>query len=226
MVSRKNFPNQITLKNDGLPILLQKVAQKSWVDYPREEQTVVTFQANDLAKTQALLLAKGVNFLLPEPFKVGVGIATKFRDPFGNVHSLLEQQIIEIPQFEEPRIYNAGYYLEDISMARKIFCEQLGFVVRTEKYFPAVPLGTSDGNFAFMLHERKGLTALNEEYGKQAQTVIQFQTGNLENVRSKLAAVKVKILPLVSGKEEGFAFVLSSGVAAEMIKKNTEVTQK
>ena len=92
------------------------------------------------------------------PSAVEVGLAIRFRDPFGNIHALLEQTVGEVPPFEEPQVYNSGFKHPDADTAslRSLFVEALGFVVRTERYYPpSLPIGHPEGSFAFMLHENE-----------------------------------------------------------------------
>ena len=126
VLSKADYPNSVSLKNEGLTLILSKTKAAKKIDYPNVEQTGLAFQTNDLLTTIADLKSKGVDFLLDEPSAVGIGIATKFRDPFGNVHSLLEQQVGDTSPFQEPRIYNVGFAISDLQSAREFYCDKLG----------------------------------------------------------------------------------------------------
>ncbi len=133
-----------------------------------------------MAETIRALKSRGVEFLYDSPRSVGVGISTHFRDPFGNLLYYLEQQVGPSADFQEPRIYNVGLQVSNMEKARSFYCGLLGFVVRTERYFPAIPLGHRDGSFAFMLHEKKNLRPAQIDYPEQRQTVIVLQASDLE----------------------------------------------
>lgn len=186
VLSTTEYPQRVELKSAGLRLHLSKTDKKAQYDYAGSIRTTFGFQANDLLATRDKLIAQGVRFLEPEPVKVGVGIATTFKDPSGNVLYLLEQQVGDRTPFEEPRIYNVGFHVPDVKAAQRLYCDVLGFVVRTDRYFPAIPLGHADGSFAFMLHEKSDLTPRRSKYPTEAQIVPVFEANDLSRVRGVL----------------------------------------
>lgn len=222
--SKKHYPNSVVLENDGIALILSKSERPKYINYPNVEYTGITFQVNHLDATVNRLNAKGVEFLHTSPQKVGVGIANKFRDPFGNVHSLLEQQIVKTPSFEEPRIYNVGFLISDMKAAREFYCDKLGFVVRTEKYYPpALPLGHGDGTFAFMLHQRDGLSSAEINYQTDSQTVLIYETRNLEDTINRFKEMEIRLLsdkPMDSPEGKMIAFLNPAGLPMEIIERS------
>lgn len=220
--SRSDYPYSVTLKNDGMALVLSQAKRNRRIDYPNESQTILVFQANDLMATVADLKSKGVSFLLDEPMTVGVGIAQKFRDPFGNVHSLLEHQITDVPAFEEPRIYNVGYYLPALQPARDFYVEKLDFGILTMKYYPPViPLKHRDGSLAVVLHERPDLRLGKYDYQKDSQTIVLFETENLDATMERLRAHSVALLhdkPQISPQGRYIAFIDHAGMPAEVVQ--------
>lgn len=89
-VERKDYEDLILLEHEGVSVLLCKVDKPHRIDYPNVAQTVVNFQVSDLRQTIKELKAKGVEFVHDEPQKCPVGIYAAIRDPFGNVHELVE----------------------------------------------------------------------------------------------------------------------------------------
>jgi len=83
--------------------------------------------------------------------------------------------------------------MPNLKMAQEFYCDGLGFKVRSTQYLPALPLGHSDGKFAFMLHERDvELTSLNPD---QTQTLIIFMT---DNIYQKIITLKRKGISISS----------------------------
>lgn len=179
----------VVLENDGMAFVLEKATYNRKTAYPDETQTILVFQANDLERTTSDLEQKGVSFYYETPEKVGVGYSNKFFDPFGNLHSLLAQTVVETPFFEEPRIYNIGYYIPDIEAGRQFYSAALGLPIRTLHYYPpALPLNDTQGNFCIMLHERKGIRPVQLNYPEDTQTVIMFKTPDIDTLIGQLDA--------------------------------------
>ncbi len=191
---REHYPNLIALKNEMLPLFLEQTDLPSSLEYGKSAQAAITFQTNDLKKRMAELKSRGVKFIT-EIGKVGVGISARFQDPSGNVHSMLEQTVVETPEFVEPRIYNVGFAHPDMAKAREFYCDKLGFVVRTEKYYPpAIPLGHRDGSFSHMLHEKNGLKHVRTKYPDEAQTVILYRVPEFNITLRLLRHLKVDFI--------------------------------
>lgn len=143
---------------DRNPIYLEQVGYPLRPPEGNEARASVAFQTRDIRAAITRLRERGVAFLSEEPSAVGVGQAIRFRDPFGNIHSLLEHTVSEVPPFDEPEVYNSGFKHPDADTAslRALIVDRLGFTVRTERYFPpSLPIGHRDGTFAFMLHENE-----------------------------------------------------------------------
>lgn len=88
--SKALYPEIVDLDHEGIPVLLYKVDKSSHIDYPHAAQTLVNIQTDDLHKAMADLKAKGVEFIHDVPQDFSQGIYAAFRDPFGNVHELVE----------------------------------------------------------------------------------------------------------------------------------------
>lgn len=85
-----HYPVAVDLVHEGRRLLLHRANRPARIDYPNVAQTLVCFQTDDLAQTMSSLRQQGVELLhdAPQPFPAGVFAA--FRDPFGNVHELVE----------------------------------------------------------------------------------------------------------------------------------------
>lgn len=221
--SKANYPDEVSLQTGDIDLRLVKTKNGTDAGYSEYAQTSFVLQANNLQKTIERLKKQGVLFIGGVD-TVGVGLAAKFLDPFGIAHSLLEQTIVKVSEFEEPKIYNAGYYLADIPKARKLYNNVLKFPVRTEKYFPpALPLSNWDSSFGFMLHENKDLKRSTSDYFNDAQTVLVFATDNINSAfnyfkKNSIKLLHSKIQNSSSGKY--FAFENDEGVPAEIIEPN------
>lgn len=211
----------IELEDKTSKLWLVKTPKNNEVENGKEAQTILTIQVNNLEETMKRWKAKGVEFTT-DIGKVGVGISAKIKDPFGNSLSVLQQTIVETPKFEEPQIYNFGYYFSDIPSARKLFVEKLMFDVRTEKYFPpALPLANWDESFGFMLHEKKDLKKSDADYYSDIQTIIVFRCTDIEETFKFFKDAGVAVLfdePKESNLGKYFAFNAGEGVVSEVIE--------
>ena len=92
-VSKNHYypPQAVDLVQKGnIRLLLYKVKQSTKIDYPNEAQSVIIFKTNDLKKTMKELNNKGVEFVYPEPIEFPAGIFNAFKDPYGNVHEIVQ----------------------------------------------------------------------------------------------------------------------------------------
>lgn len=191
-----HFPNQLSLKTNSFPLELVLVKEENNTNYKQEAHAKVSFLANDLLPTIDRLRSVGVPFQEKELSKNGVGVHIPFQDPSGNQHTIIEVQIRTVPSFEEPRIYNTGFNVVDMEAAASFYVEKLGFEVFSEDYLPAaLPLKHSDNSFAFMLHYKNEMQQARPSYPKQAQTLLMFETKQLER---SIAILKTKGITFLS----------------------------
>ena len=81
----------VQLEHDkGFRLILHNAKNPAKIDYPDDVQTMVVWQTKDLAGTMNQMKSKGVDFISSKPQKINVGSFVAFRDPFGNVHELIE----------------------------------------------------------------------------------------------------------------------------------------
>lgn len=81
----------VQLEHDqGFRLILHNAKNPAEIGYPDDVQTMVVWQTQDLAATMAQMKSKGVEFIVSEPQEINVGSFVAFRDPFGNVHELIE----------------------------------------------------------------------------------------------------------------------------------------
>ncbi len=222
VLSTRDYPDQVELKSVELRLLLVKTERPAQYDYVGTVRTTFGFQANDLLATRARLIKEGVVFVEKEPEKVGIGIATTFKDPFGNVLYLLEQQVGEEDRVDEPRIYNVGFHVPDAAVAEKLYCDVLGFVVRTDRYFPAVPLGHKDGTFAFMLHQKPGLAQRTSRYPDEAQIIPLFKTTNFDVMLRALAGAGTKYHQFTRPGVRGITIYDMFGDVSEVVETTAD----
>lgn len=182
----------VELRNDGIALYLNKTNKKREVKYKIESQTILVLHVNNLDKSINQLTEKGVIFIEGKN-ENGVGYSAKFKDPFGNVLSILEQSKFPVPVFKEPKIYNVGYYLPNMDEAKEFYCEKLNFTVRSNVYLPAaLPLNQQDSIFAFMLHYRKVQpTMLTPD---DTQTLIVFETKSLKRTTTHIKRNEIDII--------------------------------
>ena len=85
-----HYPVAVDLVHDGVRLLLHIAEQPAKIDYPKDVQTLICFQADDIRSTMKHLLSMGVDLIHEEPQEFPAGLFAAFRDPFGNVHELVE----------------------------------------------------------------------------------------------------------------------------------------
>lgn len=218
--SKKYKSHVIELADENYRLLLIKTEKANKVDFPNEAQTSLALQVNDINSAYKRWKSKGVEIIAGID-TIGIGLAAWFGDPFGNVIAFLEQTVGDVEKFDEPRIYNFGYYFSNIPDARKLFIETLKFPVRTERYFPpALPLANWDGSFGFMLHERKGLQPSDAGYNKDSQVVLVFATDDIESTFRYFNKMGIEIIhsqPFETPFGKYFAFKTKEGVVSEII---------
>ena len=84
------YPIAVDLVHHGCRLLLHKADKPAHIDYPNVAQTLICIQTHDLAASMNDLKGKGVEFIHQTPQNFPVGVYAAFRDPFGNVHELVE----------------------------------------------------------------------------------------------------------------------------------------
>ncbi len=196
IADRKSYPQQVILKTDDrVKLILNKVA-KLHRPASLDTQASFTLQVNDLDQAIARMKSLGVPFAEPERRKEGVGFAISILDPFGRHISMMHQTIVKVEPFKEPRLYNFGYAIPDMAIARDFYAVKLGFMVRSEKYLPLdLPLGHTDKTFAFMLHYRLGIKSVKSRFPKESPfNMVVYETTNLQTSVSEFKKSGMKIL--------------------------------
>jgi hypothetical protein len=143
-----------------------------------------------------------VVFAETKPRREGVGNAIFILGPFGMKISLMHETITKVEPFKEPRVYNFGVLIPDMSVGRDFYANKLGFVVRSEHYLPLdLPLGHRDKTFAFMLHYRPGVTPVKSEYPKAAPFLTMvFETADLARTLKELRGARAGVIEVKSTK--------------------------
>lgn len=90
VLSKKDYPNVVELVQKGFRLVLVRVAKPARIDYPNIAQTLIALQVEDLGATLQDLKKKGVELVYDAPQKFPEGVYSAMRDPFGNVHELIE----------------------------------------------------------------------------------------------------------------------------------------
>ncbi len=91
------------------------------------------FSVGDLdAAARAVAEAGGT---LEEPFESPVGMARRFRDPFGHPGHLIDHPWDEMPAGSPPAVFNVALNVRDVETSERYYTA-LGFEVRTRDYLP------------------------------------------------------------------------------------------
>ncbi len=93
-VSKEHYhhPVAVDLVHQGCRLLLHEAKTKAEIDYPHDAQTLICLETEDLRATVDKLKSRGVEFIQSEPQAFPGGLYIALRDPFGNVHELVEFQ--------------------------------------------------------------------------------------------------------------------------------------
>jgi len=91
-VSKEHYyhPVAVDLIHQGCRLLLHKVDKPARIDYPNVVQTLICIETDDIHKSINDLKNKGVELIHKTPQSFPAGMYIGFRDPFGNVHELIE----------------------------------------------------------------------------------------------------------------------------------------
>jgi lactoylglutathione lyase len=91
-ISKEHYhhPVAVDLIHDGIRLILHIADKPTTIDYPNVSQTLICISTDNIVKKMDDLRRRGVELLhdTPQDFPAGKFIA--FRDPFGNVHELVE----------------------------------------------------------------------------------------------------------------------------------------
>jgi N-acetylmuramoyl-L-alanine amidase len=88
--NNNHYPVAVDLVHDGCRLLLHKTEQHTRINYPKVSQTLICFRVDNLASEMQRLQELDVEFLHNSPQNFPAGLFAAFRDPFGNVHELVE----------------------------------------------------------------------------------------------------------------------------------------
>lgn len=91
-LSKENYfpPVAVDLENEGLRLLLHKADKKAKIDYPNQAQSVIIFETENLKEKLNELKKEKVELIYEDPLEFPAGIFSAFRDPYGNVHEIIE----------------------------------------------------------------------------------------------------------------------------------------
>ncbi len=206
VADRQGFPQEVVFRTDDhFKLILSKVKKLRKTE-DSDTHVGLTLQVNDLDQAIAKMKSLGVEFAETKPRKEGVGNAIYIFDPFGRKISLMHEIIVKNDPFTEPKIYNFGLYIPDMSAGREFYENRLGFVARSKKYLPLdMPLGHQDKTFAFMLHYRDWVKSIKSEYPKTAPFyMIVFKTADLMQSVKEMKQNNIKIISAKKGKSVFF----------------------
>lgn len=200
------------------PVYLAKAETMTPAD-PGMAGAAIVLHTSDIEALVRDLQAKGIKFKNPVPQKNGVGVDVTFYDPFGTRISVMEERTGRPGPEQEPAIYNMGYTAPDVAAQRPLYLDGLGFVVRTEDYFPpALPLGHRDGSFAFMLHQ-KNVDLGPATYPGGTGTTLVFSTADLDAARTALEDRGLEFLNTQADEQGGMRFLAfrdPAGIVSEL----------
>lgn len=182
------------LKTGSWDIIVKKADNQNRFVYRRDSRISLTLQVPQLLPAIDKLRKKGVKFEENELQRNKVGISIPLKDPAGNILNLMEVQVSETPAFEGFKLYNTGITSSDMKAAMEFYIEKLGFSEMTRNYLPtAMPLKHHDNSFAFMLHEKAGLSRVDHTYSIDSQMNLRFATRRWDTVKQQLKKMGISI---------------------------------
>ncbi|KAA3648352.1 MAG: VOC family protein [Chloroflexi bacterium] len=87
--SEAYLPDVLVLEHEGADLILIKTDKPSQLDYPHEATSVLVFEVEDIHLAEKEYKSRGVEFIR-EIGDAPPGLFTAFRDPWGNVHGLMQ----------------------------------------------------------------------------------------------------------------------------------------
>lgn len=88
-----HYPVAVDLIHEEIRLLLHKVTKPTNIDYPNTAQTLICIQTDDITASLRDLKSKGVELIHEAPLEFPAGLYAAFKDPFGNVHELVEFRV-------------------------------------------------------------------------------------------------------------------------------------
>jgi lactoylglutathione lyase len=87
--SEAYLPQVLVLEHEGVDLILDQAAKPAQIDYPDSSGTMAIFQTADIQAAAEDYRAKGIE-IVDGPRETPPGDFLAFKDPFGNVHGLMQ----------------------------------------------------------------------------------------------------------------------------------------
>jgi len=208
-----------------LPVFLERVPAGP-VPAVDQARTLLMLKVHDLRQTAERFRRMNIPLVTGVRNTLSIGVVDCFRDPFGNVHSLVELSDPPAETWSEPDIYNVGIRLPIAAVpeARRIYSDALGFSVRTDRYYPpALPMMNPGGSFAFMIYDKPSFLsdfrAKAPLYPAENGCLLVFQSRDVDAFRASLRA-RAPRLRMTDVQDFAFgrrmAIIDNAGIASEV----------
>ncbi|HEY2069676.1 MAG TPA: hypothetical protein VGG48_09005 [Rhizomicrobium sp.] len=115
-----------------------------------QARAFASFAVRDIAS----VALDDIDPLTPEPILTREGLCQRFRDPLGNIHTLIEPR----EEITAPRIRSFGIKIpiSSVPAAKRLYAGTLGFVAQTERHYPPLlPMIHRDGAPAFTIEDKE-----------------------------------------------------------------------
>lgn len=89
-ISKEYDETLVSLKHEGVALLLYQVQEPATTVYERNAQIVIGIETKDIKQAMQLYQEQGIEFIYDSPKPCPPGCYNAFYDPFGNVIELLE----------------------------------------------------------------------------------------------------------------------------------------
>ncbi len=189
-ISRNYLPQTMPMQFGDTRVVFHKVDKKADVNYPADAQTFMVFKVSNLKSFMKKLKDNKTELLHNEPQKAAPGMYAAFRDPFGNVHEILEVTS-DSPDNSAPSLYGTQINVTDMDKAIDFYSGTIGLEIVTKDYYPQVVPMILD-NKLIVLHKSENVVRL--DYPNIALTNICFQVRDIAASMKTLTDNKYEVL--------------------------------
>ncbi len=187
--SDAGFPGIVQLENSSITLIMLLVDKPTNIDYPNQAQTMFAFRVDDILTTHNELMQRNVDLIYDKPLVLPEGLLQAFRDPFGNVHEII-QWPLETGKLEYPLLGDIQINVVDIEESIDFYSAKLGFKV--EKQYSDDMVQLAHKNFLFSLNKVEKTTDI--DYPNEAQSLIGMKTDNLARSISNFKTSDIHVI--------------------------------
>lgn len=89
---KEEYDDVLVLEYEGPTLVIHQASEPASIRYPDDCQSLLVMESADIEADIGRLKSEGVEFIQSSPVSASPGRHIGFRDPFGNVHELLQPE--------------------------------------------------------------------------------------------------------------------------------------